>query len=929
MEYNTIDISDLTINMSVIRTNPWLARSNIKTLSDQNIINDITKLSNFELTKSFGQLYVMTLSDDFDFNFDDAVSKCLINKEDYLKIKNKLIVKQIPFSVCKNDVIKNFLTLVNVDDLPEYYIDLHGKKQQFEDKILALSMLQISTNGLNCFLKQFTGITSISDIVQMLIVNDFLQKEQFGEQNKLTRRQLINNMNESNYWALNFNCKLNITLKFLNRGFNLALTQRLDDNEIKQIIERISSKAEEDNDYLSFIFKKQSFVDAAANIEKKGYQIYKISKNSSDELITIDEFNNILDLCLNKKELYLLLTNILISKEYCHLVINNPHVLDVLKDKNLYNDDKNDYEKRSLLQKYTPLFCYLWSYAWLTLYVEESIKKTRITNKDRFVFNLKSASELPYFPTLVNNPHSSPYLPMLIANEALSPADNNLGVPNYYINNKLSNGVVTDKEFKQRMNTFITGKENLDYFEDMNWSNVAVSGSIMAACLPKLNPLMLNFINSNDQINYHNYFNEYYKEADIDVMCNCSQFDYIKKVHDFTNTIEANIRKHNKVPDDQLFVVKITPVKTAAIIVNQEFVRRYILPTTKLSYVDIVLRCHDIEIKELFYPWYIKQKMQDNMKYINTPEFSNNMYTSYFDICKIQDLLIVITKNKDKDAVNTTPIVKPNVATNLNDNSILLESIEEYGIIPDEDIEYDDQKDDEVFEQVKDDECEFIANENLKFKISSNYLLHSFEMFRIKYEEFFSTVARFHLPIVRAYYDGSETYLLPSCISACMTMMNIDYKYFAGSKDPIEIINKYRMRGYGTYLNSKEKIRMIEYSNLVEKWKKLYNINIKNNNSVNSFFGYLNINHDLFKPSLNLRNENTKYNNSLYHSKQITESNIDQIYSDMYGGDYNTIDGTQRQIYKNNCICENGYIIPFRKWLIEACYEQPIKAYNP
>jgi hypothetical protein len=34
--------------------------------------------------------------------------------------------------------------------------------------------------------------------------------------------------------------------------------------------------------------------------------------------------------------------------------------------------------------------------------------------------------------------------------------------------------------------------------------------------------------------------------------------------------------------------------------------------------------------------------------------------------------------------------------------------------------------------------------------------------------------------------------------------MNLDYKYFAGSQDPINIINKYRMRGFGCWLNMNE-----------------------------------------------------------------------------------------------------------------------------
>ena len=82
-----------------------------------------------------------------------------------------------------------------------------------------------------------------------------------------------------------------------------------------------------------------------------------------------------------------------------------------------------------------------------------------------------------------------------------------------------------------------------------------------------------------------------------------------------------------------------------------------------------------------------------------------------------------------------------------------------------------------------------------------------------------------------------------------MTLLNIDYKYFAGSKDPIEIINKYRMRGYTTLLNDSEKIRFVSYSNKVEKWNNLYgNIEKTDENSIKSIFGPRNLSDKLFFP---------------------------------------------------------------------------------
>ena len=81
------------------------------------------------------------------------------------------------------------------------------------------------------------------------------------------------------------------------------------------------------------------------------------------------------------------------------------------------------------------------------------------------------------------------------------------------------------------------------------------------------------------------------------------------------------------------------------------------------------------------------------------------------------------------------------------------------------------------------------------------------ELFRTKNTNFFSVVAKFHLPCVRAYYQYDNLYMLPSCVTSMMTSLNIDYNYFCGKFNPITILAKYISRGYGIILNSQE----IEY----------------------------------------------------------------------------------------------------------------------
>ena len=78
----------------------------------------------------------------------------------------------------------------------------------------------------------------------------------------------------------------------------------------------------------------------------------------------------------------------------------------------------------------------------------------------------------------------------------------------------------------------------------------------------------------------------------------------------------------------------------------------------------------------------------------------------------------------------------------------------------------------------------------------------------------------------------------------------MDYKYFAGSKDPIEIILKYRMRGFGTFLNRKEIDKAIKYIQQIPFWNNLYSINPDNKDTIKSSLGWLEYKHKLYHPRL-------------------------------------------------------------------------------
>merc|ERR1711871_571047 len=153
-------------------------------------------------------------------------------------------------------------------------------------------------------------------------------------------------------------------------------------------------------------------------------------------------------------------------------------------------------------------------------------------------------------------------------------------------------------------------------------------------------------------------------------------------------------------------------------------------------------------------------------------------------------------------------------------------------------------------------------------------------------------VSKFHLPCVRSYYNGSDVFILPSAITAYMTFMNADYKYFAGTSTPLEILNKNRMRGFGTWLNPKEKNNYVQYAKESTNWTKMYTISDLsfNNDISNIIFNNIPYSDNFYKPRLILEDQywdnipvsNNYKNHKSSEIKPLTKSDLLQYYTDNY-----------------------------------------------
>ena len=885
----------------------WYKFDMISNIAKYSFIRDssVKDLSIEEIYRSFGRVLVLCIKS----------SSHLKPSGVYESLGYSLI--PMPVAIIKNTFIKNFLHLLDYEYLnKEFNID-RKFFSSVDQKELVLNLSCIDEESIISYSMQFNGVCTFKDYIVATLLNDYMSYNTTNEIMRLNRINMLQTFNERSYWSLFCNCRLNISLQFMQRGFNLNLTQRLEDKQIKDIIEKINKHSVEDDNYLNYLYRKQIYVDAASNLKEKGYKLYRITNNPICLAMDTETFNKFLseNIYMSDKEYYYLIMNLLSSKELCHLVVNNEQVLFKLQSSGFYT-------------KYYYVFKYFLSYAWLTMYLEECIKKKHIVSTDRFIFNIETACLLPETPcTKTDIMHTSAYLPLLVSSQLYNLNDNIMGVEPR-IREQIRYGVASKETFLFRLGIFLTGKNSFGLFDGLDWSSIAVSGSLIAACLPNFNPLMLNFMSKNDIIKnsnlFLNYINEYYRDSDIDMLCNLDGSDFIDKVYYVANTIETNIRKFIETSGiagyDKDLLVIVKPIKTVAVIINVDFIKKYILPTLEsqgMTYGEIITNVNNINVKNAIYPFYLKYKHQKNSEFesdpLNYSVWTNDLYAPEFDIVSVEQLNIVFAKTKKDKYMEAQENKSPQ-------DELIAESSED--LILDEDKEFctkpledDKQEIDEVLPSlISDTNVLFIINENLKFKILSPFMPHPIEVFKIKFKNYFGTVGSFHLPIVRAYYDGSTVKMTPSCISACHTMINIDYKYFAGSKDPIEILNKYLCRGVGTPINDKEKVRFFEYNSLVDKWKNIYSIKINDPNSIKKCLGFKSPDNLIFKYSKKVYGESTNYINIPADSTITTERIIENIYGVK---NQNTV----IKIFKSiKFINEYGYVEPMKHYLIDTIY---------
>jgi hypothetical protein len=723
-----------------------------------------------------------------------------------------------------NKTIQNNAILVDKQDL----ISVFGENRVYNNSEIIVLMCEHLYSNVISFISLFSQC-SLGEFV------DIFNHIRFYNDSKLysTKRQInnyIERININTYWSKKKSCNVNITDHFVNTIIDLGKYKDQDNGANIDYIDDMIKDTQKNNWKTN---KKDIY-----KIKYYPHVLYKTPDNDSDKLesktnastkpfiscqseVTKENLRDIINIITDEEILYTLVNSLLISKQYCHLVINDSFVLDKIK---------------FLFVKYKPFYKYILGYTFLTLYLESLIIKTKSTKEHRYVFTIDVANKLPKYPVVLSDIRQNPYLTIPINTDILDVQNNCLSL--YPCYNYKRNGVCNLETFKRRFNIFTTGNKDIDIFAGIPWDNFAVSGSVIPACLHNNSPLLDLFNNGVDDEHaiFNKFINTYYNGSDIDVMCNEKTLQkFILKMDLLVGIIMKNVEYYFSGAS-----YEITPIVSACVFITPAYINE--------------------KIKEILANSIEQITTQQIIDSIATPETMNPLVKQY-----LYDLYLT---NKQKSGIERIPVVsKDEIRFKLIDYDMTSRIGPDVCIVS----EYVSDYDKDTKPKSQKDFLIFKVCETVRFKVKISCLDRPFEIFNIRTGDFFSAVARFHYSCVRAYYQGDNVYILPECVSTMMTNIVIPPNcYFAGARHPAVIHNKYIGRGWSILVNKTDKNEMWSYNDKA---------GISEDNNVG---GAKDINHKLYNPLgvKTMANIQSKYITNISDVRRIYETECN--YSDKY-----------------------------------------------
>jgi hypothetical protein len=832
-------------------------------------IPDVEEMEKKQLYQKYDRVLIMcSCRDDPEFNYNLIVDPTITLEYLSKAVQNlKLLIGDIKMLHIMRHKIRS--VIVSKSDLEPF----NHQNIPLNDTEIVIMMPYHNEQYAMLYRNLFSPCQDHNSFVAAIVLTT-LYDSYWHDDVKKGLEHLRSCLNDTNFWTqaneiTNNEGFMNRIFKFKGqmsdkiRASALATNKLTSDSKTVDVIKKIEEfGGEEGNDYLRYLYRKDLYLDASDACKKRGRKLFHL--NEKPHLLTKEQITELFNLVKSDEQmLYTIFNTFAISKDLCHLVTHNKEVLKIMNP---------------LFKKYASVYRYLLGYPILVDYISEGIKKTFVKQTDNCIFTIDEAHNLPFFP-FSNNPKLSPYFPVMVSDELLDVENNLMGIK---IPKDVPEHWITDLAgFKKRFNVFTTGKSTHSIFDGMNWDGLAITGSVISACCLEETPLLKKILlrETFDQM-YGQYFDEYYTNSDIDMVCTRAKsiFDFMDKAYEIHTNVKYNLDKLNT----DGTTLEIIPHKTVGIVVTTDYIEKY-MKEYEVNW--LIKNIENSEVKERFNELYVTNKYRQNKQfrqYLKENNRVNPLYDTFFKPQSIDAISIhIVSSGITRDQNNES------------DNEIYFyrSEIEERDLSPEENT------------------LMLKISESIKFKIESPQLRHNIELFRAKYGEPFSCVSRFHLGCVRGYYVGGaneNVYLMPSAVCALMTMINPDYKYFAGTNDPIKIINKNRMRGWGTILNDREKINVIEYNSNAPEWSRVFNLDPKDKESVKSHFGFLSLESEIFKPSKHFKGlpESEIYQDTLKTEYFETEADLVEYYRKLgYDEDKSFL-----KLLKLQSIGEDGYV---------------------
>jgi hypothetical protein len=790
-----------------------------------------------------------------------------INKSDISKDNSEYLIENIDDALFKrllyNDIHKKFSFQIPRSQLPKTSLVKTKKESHIEnsdDIVNVILMPELTKKQLRIYLNTYNDEPdNLKKYAEYLAIISYNLVSPTRFHVKKYFLQLLEE--QSCFWEDDYNCNITLNNIFIKRRFNYDSYSHkmLQKSGSNKLLSRMKNIKESELNYLSELDRYQDKED----LFKAGNN-YWIGRQSTFTKADVTELYNQIPTEYLK---YIFLCNMICSRTHCHLILNNISLLKLAQP---------------LMEKYKIIFKYIIGYGWMTLRQEEISNRNKLKDTDRIIFDIDTAHNLPIFPFGLDDINQNPYAGILLDKQLMNLKENCVTMEMIKNNYTKYYGLPDKETFKKRLNIFVNGENKSGILDKIDWTKYAITGSTMTACAMKYNPLIDMYReNINGELSdsdFQTYLFHYYNNSDIDLLCtHVTINEYLDSVNKFI--IDLAEEKNAK--------VECKNVHTASIILSEEFINDEMeelkthLNNQMINFDWIKRNYDDLNVKQYFYDkFYIPWK-------------------------QVQHELILRTK----------PVMYETYVYSQYLNSIPVEQLRMYTL--DYEIDADVHKKTDYEKYIYNSSNKLICKmtESIRFQLKSDNSPRSWEIFKSHNENIFSTVGKFHMGFVRAAWNGSTLLCTPSFISSMMLQMSTDYKYFASIRDPIEIINKYRSRGFGIILNDSERIHMAYYIGIKADgeeniWHDMYNVNIKNKQSIKSIFGPKNINNVIFKPSKFFEGMPDDCFKTIEHQYF---TNTKEAFSNMYPSEL-------LEFYNYKCITDKGYVNPLNRDIIKRGY---------